>query len=142
MLTQFSVRVASEWDIVNVRQLCRNFASEIGFSIIDQSRITTTVSELARNIYLYAKQGEIRMEALADVNKLGLKIVALDNGPGIADIKKAMQDGFTTSGGLGAGLPGVKRLMDEFDIELPPGGGTKVVVVKWLFDTQNDKYAR
>ena len=99
---------------------------------MDQARITTAISELARNIYLYAGQGEMRIERINDLGKSGLKITAIDNGPGIPDIRKVMEDGFSTSGGLGAGLPGVKRLMDEFDISSTVGEGTDIQAVKWL----------
>ena len=99
---------------------------------MDQARITTAISELARNIFLYAGQGEICIEKQFLNGKSGLKITARDNGPGISDIRRVMEDGYTTSGGLGAGLPGVKRLMDEFDIQSKVDEGTSVIAVKWL----------
>src|SRR5690606_2409823 len=121
-----------EWDIVAVRQLGRNVAKELGFGTVDQARITTAISELARNIFLYAGQGEVCiLKNFAD-GKRGLTIIAKDDGPGIADIRKVMEDGFTTSGGMGAGLPGVKRLMDEFDIQSKVNEGTTITAVKWL----------
>jgi serine/threonine-protein kinase RsbT len=126
------VKIISEWDIVAARQLGRNVAKELGFGTVDQARITTAISELARNIYLYAGQGEIRIERINEFGKRGLKVVAVDSGPGIQDIRRAMEDGFSTSGGLGAGLPGVKRLMDEFDMTSSIGEGTIIQVVKWL----------
>ena len=126
-----SVPISKEWDIVGARQTGRNIAKEIGFGTVDQARIATAISELARNIYLYAGIGKVSFEVLEERSKLGLKIVAEDAGPGINDIGKAMQDGFSTSGGLGAGLPGVKRLMDRFDI-MSSNQGTKIIVVKWL----------
>jgi len=129
---QSCVKTINEWDIVAARQLGRNLAKELGFGTVDQARITTAISELARNIYLYAGQGQICIEKLFDNGKAGLKLIAMDSGPGIKDIRQVMQDGFSTSGGLGAGLPGVKRLMDEFDIKTSIGDGTEIQAVKWL----------
>ncbi|TDL75946.1 anti-sigma regulatory factor [Peribacillus frigoritolerans] len=132
MDNQSCVKIITEWDIVAARQLGRNVAKELGFGIVDQARITTAISELARNIYLYAGQGQICIEQISEFSKKGLKIIAIDNGPGIPDIRKVMEDGFSTSGGLGAGLPGVKRLMDEFSINTVLGEGTDIQAVKWL----------
>ncbi|MBU7596029.1 anti-sigma regulatory factor [Metabacillus halosaccharovorans] len=132
MENQSCVKIVTEWDIVAARQLGRNVAKELGFGTVDQARITTAISELARNIYLYAGQGEMRIERIQDLGKKGLKIIAIDSGPGIPDIRKVMEDGFSTSGGLGAGLPGVKRLMDDFDISSSVGEGTNIQAVKWL----------
>ncbi|MCJ7842196.1 anti-sigma regulatory factor [Lederbergia sp. NSJ-179] len=132
MELQSCVKILNEWDIVAVRQLGRNVAKELGFGTVDQARITTAISELARNIFLYAGQGEVCIEKYYVGEKTGVKIIAKDNGAGIADIRKVMEDGYTTSGGLGAGLPGVKRLMDEFDIYSKVGEGTEITTVKWL----------
>ncbi len=135
MTFQSCVRITDEWDIVSARQLGRNISKEIGFGTVDQARITTAISELARNIFLYAKTGEICILKINEAGRLGLKIVAKDQGPGILDIRKVMQDGYTTSGGLGAGLPGVKRLMDSFDIESKTSGeekGTIITAMKWI----------
>ncbi|MGY4691208.1 anti-sigma regulatory factor [Salibacterium sp. K-3] len=136
MSVQSNVEVHSEWGIVSARQAGRNLAKELGFGGVDQARITTAISELARNIYLYAEKGEIVLEGIevkeADGVQCGLKIVAKDQGPGIKSIREVMEDGYTTSGGLGAGLPGVKRLMDEFDIDSVTGEGTEITAVKWL----------
>ncbi|UTI43711.1 anti-sigma regulatory factor [Niallia sp. RD1] len=129
---QSCLKIVNEWDIVAARQLGRNIAKELGFGTVDQARITTAISELARNIYLYAGQGQICIEKLFENGKSGLKLIAIDSGPGIKDIRQVMQDGFSTSGGLGAGLPGVKRLMDEFDIKTSIGEGTEIQAVKWL----------
>ncbi|MGE7763588.1 anti-sigma regulatory factor [Peribacillus sp. NPDC097895] len=129
---QSCVKIINEWDIVAARQLGRNVAKELGFGTVDQARITTAISELARNIYLYAGQGSVSIEKLNINGKSGLKIIAEDQGPGIEDIRRVMEDGYTTSGGLGAGLPGAKRLMDDFDIESMPGEGTTIVATKWL----------
>lgn len=132
MTIQSCVQINNEWDIVNARQLGRNVAKEIGFGTVDQARITTAVSELARNIYLYAKSGEIHIKPMFENGKKGIKIIARDSGPGIKDIRKAMEDGYTTSGGLGAGLPGVKRLMDDFMIQSKVNEGTEIVASKWM----------
>jgi serine/threonine-protein kinase RsbT len=106
-------------------------AVELGFSSTDTVLIITAISELARNIVLYAKQGEIVLTPNSDGARRAIVIQARDQGPGIHDINKAMQDGFSTSNGLGFGLPGVRRLMDEFNIESAPGRGTVVTVKKW-----------
>ncbi|HWO76789.1 MAG TPA: anti-sigma regulatory factor [Bacillus sp. (in: firmicutes)] len=132
MANQSYVQIDNEWDIVAARQLGRELAKEIGFSTVDQARITTAISELARNIYLYAGKGTIHLQKINSVGREGLKIVAQDEGPGIPDIRKAMEDGFSTSGGLGAGLPGVKRLMDYFTVDSDVGKGTRIEVIKWL----------
>ena len=132
MEVQSCVKIINELDIVAARQLGRNFAKELGFGTVDQARITTAISELARNIYLYAGQGSIQIEKLVINGKSGLKIIAEDQGPGIKDIRRVMEDGYTTSGGLGAGLPGAKRLMDDFEIESIPDEGTKISAIKWL----------
>lgn len=122
----------TEWDIVAARQLGRNVSKELGFGTVDQARITTAISELARNIYLYAGRGQICIEKLNQGGKKGLLVLATDEGPGITDLRKVMEDGYSTSGGLGAGLPGVRRLMDEFDIQSTIGEGTNIKSVKWL----------
>jgi len=132
MESESYVKIFTEWDIVAARQLGRNIAKELEFGTVDQARITTAISELARNIYLYAGQGEIRIERINEFGKRGVKVVAADNGPGIQDIRKVMEDGYSTSGGLGAGLPGVKRLMDEFDITSSLEEGTIIKTVKWI----------
>ena len=132
MESESCVKIMTEWDIVAARQLGRTVAKELGFGSVDQARITTAISELARNIYLYAGNGEIEIEPVNEYGKRGLKVIATDKGPGIQDIRRVMEDGFSTSGGLGAGLPGVKRLMDQFTIASSIGEGTNIQVVKWL----------
>lgn len=126
------VKILNEWDIVAARQLGRNIARELHFGAVDQARITTAISELARNIFIYAGQGEIRIEKVLQNGREGLKVIAIDKGPGIENIRKVMEDGYSTSGGLGAGLPGVRRLMDEFDIVSAPNEGTTVTAIKWI----------
>lgn len=132
MKHQSCVNIKKEWDIVGARQLGRETAKEMGFGTVDQARIATAISELARNIYLYAKQGQICFEKIDTLERKGLCMNAMDTGPGIDDIGQVMQDGYTTSGGLGAGLPGVKRLMDEFDLQSESGKGTKIKTIKWV----------
>ncbi len=131
MAIQPCIDVNNEWDIVAARQLGRQLAKELGFGDVDQARITTVISELARNIYLYANPGKITITEIHEYGRVGLKIVAEDHGPGIGDIRLAMEDGYTTSNGLGAGLPGVKRLMDEFYIDSATGRGTRIEATKW-----------
>lgn len=132
MSDKSTIDIITEWDIVAARQTGRNIAKEIGFGTVDQARITTAISELARNIYLYARAGEIFIEQLVTDEKRGISITATDKGPGIDDVRKVMEDGYSTSGGLGAGLPGVKRLMDHIEIQSSMGKGTIVKVEKWL----------
>lgn len=127
-----SVDIYTEWDIVAARQLGRNEAKKIGFGTVDQARITTAISELARNIYLYAGKGRIEITSICKDRVQGISIIASDEGPGIADVRKVMDDGFTTSGGLGAGMPGVRRLMDEFNIVTKKGVGTTITAIKWV----------
>ncbi|KAA0948415.1 anti-sigma regulatory factor [Sporosarcina sp. ANT_H38] len=127
-----SVDINTEWDIVAARQLGRNEAKESGFGAVDQARITTAISELARNIYLYAGKGKIEIKRLSENNLFGITVIASDDGPGISDMRKVMEDGYTTSGGLGAGMPGVRRLMDEFKLESELGKGTIITTTKWL----------
>lgn len=132
MESRSSVDVYTEWDIVAARQLGRNEAKEIGFGTVDQARITTAISELARNIYLYAGKGTIEIIRRDEEGVKGITVIASDEGPGINDVRKVMNDGYTSSGGLGAGMPGVKRLMDEFNVQSEPGVGTVITAVKWL----------
>jgi serine/threonine-protein kinase RsbT len=132
MGSQSYVTIMKEWDIVAARQMGREIAKNLGFGTVDQARITTAISELARNIYLYAGEGQICFEIVESLDHKGIKVLATDTGPGIRDLSQVMEDGFTTSGGLGAGLPGVKRLMDDFDIESEVGKGTTITTTKWV----------
>jgi serine/threonine-protein kinase RsbT len=125
------VPVASDIDIVSARQQGRALAMRLGFSSSDATMVATAISELARNIVLYAKRGEIVLAAVVNSEHRGLAITACDDGDGIADIRQALQDGYSTSGRMGVGLPGVKRLMDEFEISSTVGKGTVVSVKKW-----------
>lgn len=126
------VQIKKEWDIVAARQMGREKAKDLGFGTVDQARIATAISELARNIYLYTQKGMVSFEIVGDMNRIGLKVIAADEGPGIADLSKVMEDGYSTSGGLGAGLPGVKRLMDDFDIVSERDKGTIITSIKWV----------
>lgn len=125
------VAIASDQDIVLARQEGRAKAIQLGFSATEATLIATTISELARNILSYAGKGWIDIKVVLASKPNGIVIVASDNGPGIADIKLAMRDGYSTSGSLGIGLPGVRRLMDEFQIASHLGHGTTVTVKKW-----------
>ncbi len=127
-----TIDIITEWDIVAARQIGRNIAKEIGFGTVDQARITTAISELARNIYLYARAGEIVIAQIEEEGKKGISITATDKGPGIDDVRKVIEDGYSTSGSLGAGLPGVRRLMDHIEIQSLMGKGTIVKIEKWL----------
>jgi serine/threonine-protein kinase RsbT len=128
---ELRVAINADQDIVLARQNGRAMAMELGFSSADATLIAAAISELARNIVSYAGQGEILLQPIHGSKVAGMRIVARDDGPGIRDISQAMRDGFSTSGSLGIGLPGVRRLMDEFEITSVPGRGTTVVVKKW-----------
>lgn len=125
------VPIHADTDIVSARQKGREMASQLGFSTADLALIATAISELARNIVLYAKEGEIILSLSEDGVRRGITVVARDEGPGIPDVERAMQEGYSTSRSLGLGLPGVRRLMDEFQITSEVGRGTTVVVTRW-----------
>lgn len=125
--------IGNENDIVMARKTVREVASGLGFGVTDVTRIVTAASELTRNIYLYAGSGVMRWRIINDSHPLrGVELIFEDHGPGIADIEQAMQPGYTSGKGLGMGLPGSKRLMDELDIHSAPGEGTTVKIRKWL----------
>lgn len=128
---EMSVPIRSDLDILAARQKGRALASELGFSNSSLTMIATAISELARNIVLYAKRGEIVLRRVEEDGRAGIVVVARDEGPGIPDINLAMQTGYSTSGSLGLGLPGVRRLMDEFSIASEAGKGTSVTATKW-----------
>lgn len=121
----------SEQDIVLARQNVRKLTQELTFSIVDQTKFVTAASELARNTLIYGGGGELQWEVIQDGIRKGLRLTFRDEGPGIADINQAMTDGWTSGSGLGMGLSGSKRLVNEFDIESAPGRGTKVVITRW-----------
>jgi len=117
--------------VVSVRQAVRQRAIEIGFSLVDQTKIVTAASELARNTIQHGGGGHATVEVVSDGVRRGLRLVFEDSGPGIADLPQAMRDGYSTAGGLGLGLSGAKRLSNEFAITSTPGSGTRVVITRW-----------
>jgi serine/threonine-protein kinase RsbT len=125
------LRLVSSEDIVLVRQAVRQMAADLGFSLVDQTKLVTAASELARNAVIYGGGGTARIENVNARSRNGIRVTFEDNGPGIADVEQAMKDGFTTGGGLGLGLGGAKRLTDEFEIESHPGKGTRVGITRW-----------
>lgn len=131
MDNEIQVPINSDRDIVAARQKGRLLAVALGFSSGDATLIATAISELARNIVTYAKCGEIRLTAINGSARQGVRLVAQDRGPGISDIQQALRDGFSTSGSLGLGLPGVRRLVDDFEIVSEKNQGTTVTVHKW-----------
>lgn len=126
-----SVAIDSEVDIVTARQKGRELALALGFGGVDLTLIATAISEVARNIVKYAGRGKISLSEEKKGRSVAVIIVASDRGPGIRDLEKAMQDGYSTGNGLGLGLPGARRLMDEFEIQSEPGAGTTVTLKKW-----------
>ena len=118
-------------DVVRLRQVVRERAVGVGFSLVDQTKIVTAASELGRNTIQYGGGGMARIAVVANGTRKGLRLEFIDHGPGIADVPLALQDGYTTGGGLGLGLSGAKRLYDEFDIQSAPGRGTQVTIVRW-----------
>ena len=118
-------------DVVRVRQAVREWAISCGFSLVDQTKMVTAASELARNAVLHGGGGTVRLEALNDGARRGLRLVFEDQGPGIPDVTQALRDGYTTGGGLGLGLGGARRLVNQFDIDSRPGTGTRVVITRW-----------
>ena len=118
-------------DVTRVRQTVRAWATELGFSLVDQTKLVTAASELGRNTLVHGGGGTLRLEILNNGGRLGLRLTFEDRGPGIADIDQAMQDGYTTKGGLGLGLGGARRLANEFEIASRPGEGTRVSITRW-----------
>ena len=125
------VPIKNESDIVMARRTVRDAAGALGFGVTDVTRVVTAVSELARNIFKYAGEGVMNWKYLSEEHRSGLEIEFIDGGPGITDVQLAMQEGYSTSKGLGLGLPGVKRLMDEMNIQSAAGQGTRVTIKKW-----------
>ncbi|MFX0132901.1 MAG: anti-sigma regulatory factor [Candidatus Hodarchaeota archaeon] len=134
MMTK-TLEVKKGSDLIKARQLAREFAKNLGFTIINQTKIVTAVSELIRNVLDYALEGKMIVESVIKEGKKGLIILVMDKGPGIENIELAMTDGYSTSGGLGKGLSGSKKLMDEFEIKSELGVGTEVKVTKWVNKT-------
>lgn len=123
--------VASDYDVIACRQMVRELADAVELSRADRALLTTAVSELARNIIDYAERGHLVIERIEREAREGIRVQAVDEGPGIANLELAMQDGFSTGGGLGLGLPGTRRIVDHFAIESEPGVGTHVTIEKW-----------
>ena len=123
--------ISTSEDVVAVRQAVRQRAVDLGFNLVDQTKIVTAASELARNTLQYGGGGTLRIEEVLQGSRRGLRLVFEDNGPGIPNVEVAMKDGYTTGNGLGLGLSGAKRLSNEFSIESRPGEGTRVTIVRW-----------
>ena len=134
ILTELSIsriRIQGEEDIVQVRRIVRELVTSLGFGPTDRTKIVTAASELARNVFKYAGQGQLHLRSLNREGAVGIEMVFEDAGPGIPDVARAMQEGFSTSGGLGMGLSGCRRLMDEMQVDSGAGRGTRVQVRKW-----------
>lgn len=125
------VPVRTEHDIVMARQHVRKLTQELAFGLVDQTKMVTAASELARNTVIYGGGGEMRWEVLQDGSRRGLRLHFVDQGPGIPDLGQALTDGWTSGSGMGLGLSGAKRLVNEFDIDTAPGRGTRVTVTRW-----------
>jgi serine/threonine-protein kinase RsbT len=123
--------ISSDQDVVRVRQLVRTFAVAVKLSLVDQTKLVTAASELARNTLVYGGGGTVEVERVENGRRSGIRIVFADQGPGIVDLDLALTDGYTTGGGLGLGLSGARRLVDEFDINTAVGQGTSITVTKW-----------
>jgi serine/threonine-protein kinase RsbT len=125
------IAIRASEDVVTVRQQVRKIALELGLTLVDQTKVVTAASELARNTLIHGHGGWATVEMVEQLGRRGLRATFEDQGPGISDIDRALQDGFTTAGGLGLGLGGAKRLSNEFEIDSKPGQGTKVVITRW-----------
>jgi serine/threonine-protein kinase RsbT len=126
-----SVPVRSEEDIVASRQKVRALCQQLKFSLVDQTKMITAASELSRNTVVHGRGGDMQWELLEEGVRRGLRLVFVDQGPGIADLKLALTDGWTSGGGMGLGLPGSRRLVHEFDVQSRPGTGTRVSITRW-----------
>ncbi len=129
---EYRLPIGSEHDILTARQRGRELAAELGFSGSDLTLVATAISEIARNIVEYAGRGEMSFTLVRDGQSRGIVVVARDEGPGIPDVSRAMQDGYSTGRSLGLGLPGARRLMDEFEVDSAAGRGTTVTMKKWM----------
>jgi serine/threonine-protein kinase RsbT len=123
--------INSSGDIVKVRQLVRECSISLGFSLVEQTKMVTAASELARNVLEHGGGGHVRIETLQNERRKGIKLTFIDEGPGIPNIEQALKDGFSTGSGMGLGLGGAKRLTNDFEIESTPGRGTKVAITRW-----------
>ena len=129
--TSKTLSLRSDEEIVRLRQVLREHAVAQGFTLIEQTKFVTAASELARNALRYGGGGDAHLSVVVDGSRKGIRVSFVDKGPGITDIARALQDGFTTGGGLGLGLGGAKRLCDEFELDSKPGNGTTVTIAKW-----------
>lgn len=123
--------IRAEGEVVLVRQMVRTWCVELKFSLVDQTKMVTAASELARNTLLHGKGGTVDLQVVEDGDRRGLRLIFEDKGPGIPDIDLAMKDGYTTGNGMGLGLGGSKRLVHEFEISSEPGQGTRVAILRW-----------
>lgn len=123
--------IGSSIDIVKVRRVVRDWTVSLGFSLVEQTKMVTAASELARNVVEHGGGGVIQLQMLNNDLRRGLKLTFVDDGPGIKDVEQALKDGFTTGNGMGLGLGGAKRLVNEFEIDSAPGRGTKVMITRW-----------
>lgn len=126
-----SAPIQSSLDVVRIRQMVREWTISLGFSLVDQTKMITAASELARNVLEHGGGGEVKLEALNNVNRRGLRMTFSDQGAGMADVEQALKDGFSTGSGMGLGLGGAKRLVNDFSIDSAPGRGTRVTIVRW-----------
>jgi serine/threonine-protein kinase RsbT len=131
VLKSSTLEIRASEDVVRVRQITRESAVAQGFSLVDQTKLVTAASELARNTMEHGGGGKVEIQLLNDGAKKGLRLIFSDEGPGIANVEQALKDGFTTGGGLGLGLGGARRLSNEFEIQSKPGEGTRITMARW-----------
>jgi serine/threonine-protein kinase RsbT len=128
---EIRVAIRTDADVVTARQEARTMGAALGFTSTDLTLLATAISEIARNITTYAGEGEVALRVVREGVRHGIEVKATDEGPGIANVELAMQDGYTTGNGLGLGLPGTRRLVDDFELDTTPGAGTRIRMVKW-----------
>jgi serine/threonine-protein kinase RsbT len=128
---EIRVAIRTDADVVTARQEARTMGAALGFTSTDLTLLATAISEIARNITTYAGEGEVALRVIREGARQGIEVEATDEGPGIANVELAMQDGYTTGNGLGLGLPGTRRLVDDFELDTTPGAGTRIRMVKW-----------
>ena len=131
MADEIRVAIRTDADVVTARQEARTMGADLGFSSTDLTLLATAISEVARNVTTYAGEGQVELRVVHERGRSGIEVICSDDGPGIADVERAMQDGYTTGNGLGLGLPGTRRLVDEFDLQTASGEGTRIRLVKW-----------
>jgi len=131
VLKSSTLEISASEDVVRVRQITRERAVAQGFSLVDQTKLVTAASELARNTLEHGGGGQVEIQVLNDGSKRGLRLIFIDHGPGISNVEQALKDGFTTGGGLGLGLGGARRLSNEFEIQSKPGEGTRITMARW-----------